>query len=73
MRESPLDSRGVRGEEWSWLSPDEREGRPMGREGEGSSDGALFVPNTPARTEGGGAEGVRQSQTYISSSDCANK
>ena len=45
----------------------------MGREGEGSSDGALFVPNTPARTEGGGAEGVRQSQTYISSSDCANK
>ena len=42
-------SMGVMGEERSWLSPDEKEGRPMGREGEGRSGGAPFASNTPAR------------------------
>lgn len=64
LRDPPLVSRGVAGEERSWLSPDEKEGRPTGREGEGegSRAGAQFPANSPARKEGrrgeeGGEEG----------------
>lgn len=51
LRDPPLVSRGVAGEERSWLSPDEKEGRPTGREGEGSRAGAQFPANSPARRE----------------------
>ena len=52
LRDPPLVSRGVAGEERSWLSPDEKEGRPTGREGEGSRAGAQFPARKEERREG---------------------